>query len=752
MAIENIYEERAEKMISHKDGKSTFRIARFLKPCTKHLKNAVPIPNTPLLSDIFPHNLQQWPSEVQFRGWKLPHRKWKEWVERLARKHSKTWKKAGICDAILSSLYEVRRDKDLVLGLSEFWCPEINTFVFPWGEATITLEDIMVLGGYSVLGKPVTSPLPKDLLRVEHELRCLQMEMSRRIKQCMENTGESEFKSEHVAFLTYWLSRHVFPSISEKTIGKHIFPIAAHLSVGARIALAPAVLSSLYRDLRLLHEQAITSSQRIVVFAPFQLVQLWALERFPLLGPKTPNSLELGQPRAARWHKLNSKINLPLVRSALRLPENFLWRPYASDLKNWRHLSYYKETEQFVSDRSCFDDEIKSYIRSTLSSNMVGIGCVEKYSPRRVAMQFGMDQDLPTADHLGSKTGLKHVGFFVQSRFFEPSVSVRYLKWWDDFMFARKRAIRDASMQKAKMMMKKASSSSVQPKMNEKNCHYSRTQIIRDWTDDEADLPSKISSKIETKNSEGDFHASNASNTPKISNKISKVSKEIANEEKNLQPYQGSSIEKIHQDSGVSSKTQIIRDWTDEGADLRSKRSSKIKTRNRKGDFHASNASSTPKIPKKISKFSKEIVNEENNLQRYQGSSIGKIYQDSSVWKRTRSSRKGNVVPSSSTMNRKRKLSSKEEGNLKKKGSIDIVNHFDEELDFVLLREMMKQNKSKEESVKVVAVRESYDNPVNVDDWKMEISATQFQELELSIEGRFQRIEKRLGINPTSMR
>ncbi|KAI8012789.1 hypothetical protein LOK49_LG06G00532 [Camellia lanceoleosa] len=639
-------------MISHKDGKSTFRIARFLKPCTKHLKNAVPIPNTPLLSDIFPHNLQQWPSEVQFRGWKLPHRKWKEWVERLARKHSKTWKKAGICDAILSSLYEVRRDKDLVLGLSEFWCPETNTFVFPWGEATITLEDIMVLGGYSVLGKPVTSPLPKDLLRVEHELRCLQMEMSRRIKQCMENTGESEFKCEHVAFLTYWLSRHVFPSISEKTIGKHIFPIAAHLSVGARIALAPAVLSSLYRDLRLLHEQAITSSQRIAVSAPFQLVQLWALERFPLLGPKTPNSLELGQPRAARWHKLNSKINLPLVRSALRLPENFLWRPYASDLKNWRHLSYYKETEQFVSDCSCFGDEIKSYIRSTLSSNMIGIGCVEKYSPHRVAMQFGMDQDLPTADHLGSKTGLKHVSFFVQSRFFEPGVSVRYLKWWDDFMFARKRAIRDASMQKAKMMMKKASSS----------------------------------------------------------------------------------------------------DWTDEGADLRSKRSSKIKTRNRKGDFHASNASSNPKIPKKISNFSKEIVNEENNLQRYQGSSIGKIYQDSSVWKRMRSSRKGNFVPSSSTMSRKRKLSLKEEGNLKKKGSIDIVNHFDEELDFVLLREMMKQNKSKEESVKVVAVRESYDNPVNVDDWKMEISASQFQELELSIEGRFQRIEKRLGINPTSMR
>ncbi|PWA75158.1 hypothetical protein CTI12_AA245540 [Artemisia annua] len=30
-----------------------------------------------------------------------------------------------------------------------------KTFVFKWGEVTVTLEDIMVVGGYSVLGHSV---------------------------------------------------------------------------------------------------------------------------------------------------------------------------------------------------------------------------------------------------------------------------------------------------------------------------------------------------------------------------------------------------------------------------------------------------------------------------------------------------------------------------------------------------------------------------------------------------------------------
>ncbi|CAN6934080.1 unnamed protein product [Brassica oleracea] len=45
------------------------------------------------------------------------------------------------------------------------WCPETNSFVFPWDEATITLEDVMVLLGFSVLGSPVLESVHSSEMR-----------------------------------------------------------------------------------------------------------------------------------------------------------------------------------------------------------------------------------------------------------------------------------------------------------------------------------------------------------------------------------------------------------------------------------------------------------------------------------------------------------------------------------------------------------------------------------------------------------
>ncbi|KAK0600142.1 hypothetical protein LWI29_012038 [Acer saccharum] len=79
----------------------------------------------------------------------------------MASLHESTWKKAGIYEAILNSTYSIQRSHDLVLGLAEKWCPETKSFIFSWGEATITLED-MIISGYSVLGSSVLSPLETD--------------------------------------------------------------------------------------------------------------------------------------------------------------------------------------------------------------------------------------------------------------------------------------------------------------------------------------------------------------------------------------------------------------------------------------------------------------------------------------------------------------------------------------------------------------------------------------------------------------
>ena len=213
-------------------------------------------------------------------------------------KHESTWKRSGIYQAIMGSTCENQRNKDLFLVLAEKWCRETNTFVFPWGEATITLEDIMVSGGFSVLGSPIFSPLETPELK-EIEERLIQARKdfvcSAASSACqypwLMHFMESESELEREAFLSLWLSRFVFPGISKGTITELVFPIAIHLARGTRLALASAVLASIYRDLSVLKAKIVAlielescnekhNGLAITLSAPFELVQNWAWERF----------------------------------------------------------------------------------------------------------------------------------------------------------------------------------------------------------------------------------------------------------------------------------------------------------------------------------------------------------------------------------------------------------------------------------------------------------------------------------------
>ncbi|CAK7338440.1 unnamed protein product [Dovyalis caffra] len=171
---ETIVEERKELMVSlTSNAKPTPRTTHFLKPSiTSSIgKNT---PNHPshfnyfLPSTFEPKNR---PFKIAFHGWRCPQNKWKEWLDKMAALHESTWKKAGIYEAVLSSIYQIRRNDDLLLGLAEKWCSETNTFIFPLGEAMIALE-AMLVAGYSVLGSPVFTPLEtRELKAAERKLR-----------------------------------------------------------------------------------------------------------------------------------------------------------------------------------------------------------------------------------------------------------------------------------------------------------------------------------------------------------------------------------------------------------------------------------------------------------------------------------------------------------------------------------------------------------------------------------------------------
>ncbi|KAJ8433895.1 hypothetical protein Cgig2_004617 [Carnegiea gigantea] len=221
---------------------------------------------------------------------------------------------------------------------------------------------------------------------------------------------------EHVALLVLWLSRCVFSTHSLFRINQDVFDIAIRLAKGIKVALAPAVLALIYRD--------------------FRLVQLWAWESFPCLSPK-PNSLMLGEPRLARWHGLR-KIEIEGLRDELEAAgDHFLWKPYALNLKNWDFPKFYSDKERWVLVNSEVDDELLSFAICLRASELVAVDCLEQYCPNRVAMQFGMDQDIPNSlpRSLAWSSYNKPLDgwrFHLPHRLVEGDVTYQYSNWWKE--------------------------------------------------------------------------------------------------------------------------------------------------------------------------------------------------------------------------------------------------------------------------------------------------------------------------------
>ncbi|KDO37640.1 hypothetical protein CISIN_1g043635mg [Citrus sinensis] len=380
---DNGFEVREELMISPNGGpKPTKRLGHLLKPCINFIKGQVFELPTHCLSSLAPiFEPKSWPLNVNFHGWRPPQKKWKAWVGRMAGLCESTWKKAGIHEAILNSTNEIRINYDLILGLAKKWCPETKSFIFSWGEATITLEDMMIAGGSEI---------------------------------------------EHEAFLSLWLSRFVFPN-SNSVISRSVFPIAVKLARGTRIAHVPAVLAGIYIDLSFLKEKIVALSLvdswedenrklEITIWSPFQLVQIWARERFKDLRPE-PSLIMRGEPRFAQWHKL------------MMGDENVRMVPM-----------FYGEKEMRVLVDGDLPEELQSWGQCLRVSELLGLDHVEQYFPHRITRQFGMDQDLPACVAPANESPksacssfcklVTYAKLYIPSRHYEAGRTTRYLKRW----------------------------------------------------------------------------------------------------------------------------------------------------------------------------------------------------------------------------------------------------------------------------------------------------------------------------------
>ncbi|GJY17359.1 aminotransferase-like mobile domain-containing protein [Tanacetum coccineum] len=430
MAEDRVMEERQELMVSPKHPNPTPKFAHFLKPASLSTTIKKPI-------SLNPRSLPKNPS---LNGFNTLQKGWKDWVNYMEPLHKHTWQKAGIYNALLNLSYDIIKNNDLILGFAQKWCHETKTFVFKWGEVGISLEDMMVFGGYSVLGQSVVVDMgDNESKRVAGKLYEAMSELNKmsvkKPLQCrwMVMFKESRSKIKHEAFHVLWLSRYVFPS-SRDVVVQNVCHIAVSLARGIRLALAPAVLASIYRDLSFLRNKIGVEHNfetDVVVWAPFQLVQIWILERFPKISP---NWVDSCNPRFATWDK--KKLSAENVSAIVDCDlEDFCWQPYGN---------VYKEKGRSVDVvGECLDEDLESWVRCIRVCELVGIEgkCIEQYLPHRVARQFGMSQDVPVNVPRANLTHeiawrfytrpVKDVKLYIPSQHPEPCVTVRYMEWWN---------------------------------------------------------------------------------------------------------------------------------------------------------------------------------------------------------------------------------------------------------------------------------------------------------------------------------
>ena len=196
---------------------------------------------------------------------------------RLRRSDADFWRTEDIPDRVLDYLrylgfygvYRIGRiqmDVGLITALLERWRPETHTFHLPFGEATISLQDVSILTRLPVDGDPVTGVDP-TLTIPEWQALCLRLlgfeldayffDHSRLRIECLDNryrhfhiTNDAleEMMQQYVRGQVLRLLGGIMLSDTSSNKMKLMFlPLLEDLNFARRLSWGSAVLACLYR-------------------------------------------------------------------------------------------------------------------------------------------------------------------------------------------------------------------------------------------------------------------------------------------------------------------------------------------------------------------------------------------------------------------------------------------------------------------------------------------------------------------------
>ncbi|KAD2392994.1 hypothetical protein E3N88_39971 [Mikania micrantha] len=242
-----------------------------------------------------------------------------------------------------------RLDSALIYALVERWRPETHTFHMPFGEVTVTLQDVVVLLGLPVDGNVVsgqdyhmtTEQIIGDfygltgILLTESAVNGQKINMPfilNKIKDMgfPENPTDLQCIQHARIIILLLIGGTLFPESSSNWVSAKYLNHIQDLSACSELSWASVVLSTLYRYLC----KSININTNEIGGATI-LLQLWAWEKIPSMAPRSFQQIDRNKSYGAIWvGPLTYRDTVSHVVSTYRSELNslsefqFVWRPY----------------------------------------------------------------------------------------------------------------------------------------------------------------------------------------------------------------------------------------------------------------------------------------------------------------------------------------------------------------------------------------------------------------------------------------
>ncbi|QHO21148.1 uncharacterized protein DS421_11g344170 [Arachis hypogaea] len=222
-----------------------------------------------------------------------------------------------------------RLDEPLVSAFVERWRPETHTFHMPFGECTITLQDVAyqlglpVDGHYELLGV-----LPPANQIQKFAVNCTWFQET--FGECPEGGDEETVRRFNRAYIMMLLSTQLFADKSGNHIHIRWLPFVARLEEMGGYSWGSATLAWLYRCM------CRVANRHVVKLAgPLQLLQFWIFWRFPRFRPAGYDAFSW--PLASRWSGYNPgvsekgpRVQMTQLRIDMLQARDFIWMPYST--------------------------------------------------------------------------------------------------------------------------------------------------------------------------------------------------------------------------------------------------------------------------------------------------------------------------------------------------------------------------------------------------------------------------------------